>query len=186
MDMEVFGDARARGEALVDADVDALAAEGAFAEVGGEIDEGPELGALLGRVVEQARAGFAEGDEEVTVGVGEAVEEHHAAGGFGVGDGAGPVALGGWRGGVAGADDDMVVVVGGGVEPVFADEAGGSNGLCFGIEGGGAGLFLIGEHLHVAVAPGGVELDGAVFGGVGGGVGVVGHSEDHIPATGRG
>ena len=60
--MEVIGHARARGAALVDPGVDPLRVEGAFDEVGAELDQAPERRALRRLVIEQRGPRFAEGD----------------------------------------------------------------------------------------------------------------------------
>jgi len=78
VDVEVLRDACPGGAALVDADVDALGGEGSLEDFGSEIDHAPEGGALVGGVVEETGAGFAEGDEKVAAGVGELVEENEA------------------------------------------------------------------------------------------------------------
>ena len=101
--MQVLRDARARGSAFVDPGVDALGLERHLHQVGREFGEFPEGGRALGRViVEEAAAGFAEGDQQAPVGVGVGVEEDEA---------------------LAGADDDVVLfVLGGGGSPVVAEE----------------------------------------------------------------
>lgn len=131
MDVEVLGDTCAGGAALVDADVDALGEECALHEVCGELGEHPELGALRGGVVQEGGSGFAEGDEEVAVGVGVLVEEDEAAGG---------------------AEEDVVFAVAVGGEPVVEEEgAGGRSGVVCGCAFGGV------ERFEVRQAPGGGE-----------------------------
>jgi len=100
--VEVLGHACAGGAALVDADVDALGFEPGFEDVAGEGDKGEQMGAVVWVVVEEAGSWLAQGDKQVPVGVGVAVEEDHAR----------VVAV-----------DDVVVVVSLGRAPVVCEEA---------------------------------------------------------------
>ena len=100
----MFGDAGSGGSSFVDAEVDALRGEGAADQIHAEFQQFPEFRPLLRFIIEEGGAGFAEGDEEMAIGVGVAVEEDHA---------------------VVVAVDDMVGLVGLGMTPVLSEKVAG-------------------------------------------------------------
>jgi len=106
--VEVLWDSGSCGASLVDADVDTLALKCPFDELGGSIDELPQLGALGRCIVEQSRAGFTERDEEMPVGVGISIEQDESVG----------VAL-----------DDSVLGVAPGILPIVDEERGSACGF---------------------------------------------------------
>ena len=139
-----------------------------FAEVDGEVDELPECGALVWRVVEETLSWFAECDEEMAVGVWVCVEEDDARGV--------------WVAGVFDACDDVVVLIEMGGEEVGAEEGGGivvGGWLVGGVVFVGLVRCFVGwvDGVEVCESPGSVErLDGARGWGLCGcGVGGVAH-----------